>query len=119
VSSEQVSLFPDVPRARRSDPRTSKAADLANKVYSRQSQCGKVLWALAQLSEATGDEIDYLLGWRWTTAARRICEVITTGYVEKTGGEHPTQAGQTGYCVQLTHKGWSWINEHFDTLGTG
>lgn len=109
----EPTLFDDVPRARTTDPATSKAADRANKEYSRNSQCGKILLALAALGEANGDEIDKHWRWRWTTAGRRICEVIETGYVEKTGSEHPTQMGQQGYCVRLTEKGRQWVKKRF------
>ncbi len=64
---------------------------------------------LGELGSANASQIDEHIGWRPTTAGRRIPELLAMGYVEKTGEELPTEAGCAGYAVQLTARGRAWM----------
>ena len=99
----------DRPQAHKTDPITSIAADFKNKVYSRQSQAGKALRAVAKLMEANASEVDVEIGWRVTTAGRRIPELIEAGYLKLAHTVRPTDCGAHGQAVRLTERGRQWV----------
>ena len=74
-STDGLPLF-DRPRTRRTDPATSRIADQRNRKFRRKSQYGRILLALVSVPTASADQLDELIGWRETTAGRRLGELV-------------------------------------------
>lgn len=83
-------LFPAHTRARLTDPPTSHQAAAA---VDAAGQRAAILQALAG-GAMTADEIDAALGWRVTTAGRRLGELYRLGRARTTGATRPTRSGR-------------------------
>ena len=86
------------PRARSTDPRTSHAAGDA---VDAAGQRERIMELLKAVGRPTGmwhgglnaDQIDQYIGWRLTTAGRRLSELKRRGLVEVVG-ERLTRSGR-------------------------
>lgn len=89
------------PRARRTDPDTSHEA-AAGAVDTARHQRAHILRVLKEEGPLTADEIDALIGWRLTSAGRRLPELAETGAVERTTERRPTRTGSMAYVWRVT-----------------
>lgn len=83
------------PRARSTDPQTSKDAGDAVDAEGQRGEIMDIL-RIARFSLTggmTADEIDKEIGWRLTTAGRRLSELKRRGLVEVCG-QRPTRSGR-------------------------
>lgn len=88
--------------ARRDDPDTSRRA-AASMVAPAGSQRWEVLEALRR-RPMTADEIDVEIGWRDTTAGRRLRELERHELVEPTGDTRTTRSGREARVYRVTAK---------------
>ena len=88
------------PHARATDPDTSHAA-AESMVKPAEAQRRKILASLKRHGPATADEIDERIGWRPTTAGRRMKELVEVGKLRDTGDLLLTRSGRraTVYAV--------------------
>ena len=82
--------------ARTTDPATSHEAAAA---VDAEGQRGEIMIVLGIASFSlsggmTADEIDEVIGWRITTAGRRLSELKARGLVEATGTQRLTRSGR-------------------------
>lgn len=84
-----------VPLARRTDPDTSHAAALSM-LQPAETQRRDLLAALVRAGQRglTCDEADADLGWRPTTAGRRMPELATLQSARDSGQRRKTQSGR-------------------------
>ena len=90
----------EVPRARNTDPATSHAAARSmwvGAVVHRR----KILDALLY-GPLTADQLDEAIGWRATTAGRRLGELVKAGHVERLEATDPTRSGRQAARYRLT-----------------
>ncbi len=91
----QIDAFTE-PRARSTDPQTSKDAG-AKVDANRQRDLIMALLTQHDYSDTsegwTADEMDYIIAWRLTTAGRRLSELKRRGLVEVCG-ERKTRSGR-------------------------
>ena len=106
-SPDQVDAFTE-PRARSTDPETSKAAGRAVKAGKQRDRIMDLLRSVPSsvkesLCGLTADEIDaaFGVGWRLTTAGRRLSELKRRGLVEKCG-ERKTRSGRMATVYRAT-----------------
>jgi len=90
-------LFP--PKARNSDPDTSHQA-AASVEDSAETQRRSVQYILRTYGPKIADEIDALLGWRVTTAGRRLPELRALGLVEMLPETGATRSGRQAHLWQ-------------------
>lgn len=80
------------PRARSTDPDTSHAAavSVADSAGGQRARC------LAELARGplTADEIDGRVGWRITSAGRRLSELLEIGLVRRLDSKRKTRSGR-------------------------
>ena len=84
------------PRARTTDPETSHEA-AESVTQSAAGQRTRCLEALHEHGPLTADEIDALVGWRLTTAGRRLPELAELGHVKTTSEKRRTRTGRNAY----------------------
>ncbi len=90
----------DEPRARASDPKTSHAA-AESMVGPAAAQRKIITDALAYSGPQCADMLDYAIGWRPTTAGRRLKELEKAGLVERTDLFAPTRSGRSAQVWKL------------------
>lgn len=79
--------------ARATDPSTShRAADSMREAASGQRR--RCLLFLRASGPMTAAELDCVIGWRVTTAGRRLVELERLGQVQRTEEERPTPSGR-------------------------
>ena len=82
------------PRARTTDPKTSHDA-AASMVSGASVQRAQIVDTLRMIGHPmTADELDETIGWRPTTAGRRLKELEATGNVERLDETRPTRSGR-------------------------
>lgn len=88
------------PGSRASDPQTSHAAAESMKEPAAvQRQI--IIDALACSGPQSADELDCTIGWRPTTAGRRLKELETAGLVERTEFFALTRSGRSAQVWKL------------------
>jgi len=90
-------LFP--PKARTSDPDTSHQA-AASVEDSAETQRRSVQYILRTYGPKTADEIDAVLGWRVTTAGRRLPELRALGLADMLPETGATRSGRQAHFWQ-------------------
>lgn len=111
----------EAPRARSSDPQTSKDA-AQSMVDGAEAQRQKILAYLqVHAGGATADTLDRELGWRPSTAGRRLSELIESGQVVRCDGlphgklvppklTQKTRQGRYAFLhIHVSHLDPSWI----------
>lgn len=86
--------------ARGANPQTSfDAAESMQEIAAQQQR--HLYDALVAFGPQTCDEIDQRLGWRPTTAGRRMSDLVREGLARDTGQTRPTRSGRqaTIYCA--------------------
>jgi len=101
AATEGLDLFAPHTRARLTNPGTSHEASEAT-VQTSAHQRRLVILALEAAGPMTADGIDSYLGWRDTTAGRRLSELARLGAVRTTGDTQPTRSGRSAEVWQLT-----------------
>jgi hypothetical protein len=101
---DELPLFA-APRARTTDPEPSHLADTQNAKAARAHQYRAILLALQAHGPANADQLDARIGWRETTAGRRLSELRVMGHVMRTGEQMATRSGGTGEVYTLTALG--------------
>ena len=94
-----------VPRARRTDPETSHEAaeSMVEGAASQRAEILRVLrddhelWMWSPSCGMTADELDEYIGWRATTAGRRLIELQRLGLVRRTTEKRPTRSGRAAF----------------------
>ena len=90
----------DHPKARATDPETShEAAESIPGVA--KAQRGEILSVLRASGPQTADSLDYVIGWRVTTAGRRLKELAESGLVEMTAYTSLTRSGRKAFVWRL------------------
>jgi hypothetical protein len=92
-------LFAPHTRARLHDAPTSHAA--AAQAHATE-QRRLIVVALTAHGPMTADDIDMALGWRPTTAGRRMAELAHLGAALTTGATRPTRSGRAAEVWTLT-----------------
>lgn len=88
------------PRARNTDPETSHQA--ARSMHGgAKGHRASILGLLGQRGPMNGDQIDEAMGWRVTSAGRRLCELVAMGLVERTEDVAPTRSGRKAGVYKL------------------
>lgn len=96
---DELSLW-TVQHARASDPQTS--TDAAESMRSAaEIQKRHIYDALVCWGPATADECDHRLGWRPTTAGRRMKDLIRDGLVERTDDKRLTRSGRWSHVYRV------------------
>lgn len=85
---------PPAPKARQTDPETSKDA-ASSMADTAETHRQKILSALRDHGRMTGDAIDDLFGWKHATANRRLPELRSLGLVEMTDATAHTRSGRS------------------------
>ena len=82
-----------LPGARRTDPETSHlaAASMVGKIEAQQE---RILSRLQVFGPMTADQVDELIGWRETTAGRRLPELAEMGSVRRLETTGITRSGR-------------------------
>jgi len=102
-AGEEESTGP-APRARRSDPDTSKAAAASMKGEAG-TQRWNILNALYHGGPPTADALDESLGLRVTSAGRRMSELQETSLVRMLREKGPTRSGRSAHLWEITEAG--------------
>lgn len=89
------------PRARTTDPDTSHMA-AAEAEAGQAAQQALILDALTVEGEMTADRLDEYLGWRTSTASRRLHELRRMGKVEWLERTAPTRTGRLAHLYRVT-----------------
>lgn len=84
------------PRARATDPATSHAAAASMRDVAAQ-QAAAILTHLREHGPATADALDAAIGWRPTTAGRRLAELERAGQVRRLEETAPTRSGRAAH----------------------
>lgn len=92
----------DPPRARASDPKTSKAA-ASSVVEGLTARSRKILLTLNN-DDMNGSELDQHFGWLNNTAVRLLARLRRAGLIEGVG-ESPTVTGRMAQQYRTTAKG--------------
>ena len=101
AATEGLDLFAPHTRARLTNPGTSHAA-AAEAVQTSAHQRRLVILALEAAGPMTADEVDAYLGWRPTTAGRRMHELAHQGVIRTTGEERRTRSGRMAEVWTVT-----------------
>lgn len=98
-------LFASPPRARPSDPSTSHAAAASMQSIARAQQ-QDLARALASAPDGlTCDEADERLGWRATSAGRRMGELVRLGSAVATDRTRRTRSGRMAAVYVASARG--------------
>ena len=98
---QQPDEYLPVPRARNTDPETSRdAAD--SMVQAAEGQRNAILAELRKSGPLTADEIDVHLFSGHHTSARRLPELAELGLVHRSTDKRPTRAGRAAFIWRAT-----------------
>ena len=86
--------------ARATDPATSHDA-ARSMVKGAAVNRAKIVKALKR-GPRTADQLEQDIGWRATTAGRRLKELVTAGQVERLNATDPTRSGRQAAKYRLT-----------------
>ena len=88
------------PVARNTDPETSHEAAASMKEEAA-NQRRQILDVLRHVGPQTADSLDAFIGWRDTTAGRRLSELRTRNLAEETTVKAKTRSGRTAFVWRL------------------
>lgn len=102
--TDDLPLFA-APAARATDPATSHDAARSMADGPAEAQAHAILRALLTYGDATADALDARIGWRDTTAGRRLKELDRAGYAYPLQGTAVTRSGRKAHLWRLTPAG--------------
>ena len=101
AQTPELPLFAPTPAARLTNPDTSHAAAQSMREQARV-QRAQIVACLRQHGPMTADEIDQQMGYRPTTAGRRMAELAKLGTVRTNGETRLTRSGRAAEVWDVT-----------------